>query len=173
MSSKIGNWVSSQKGLTLTELMVAISIVAILAMVGVASFSNSLPRYRLNATARDLLSDMRMARQLAATENRQYAVQFLTTTSYKVVHGNQPLIQSSTSFPAYTGKDNVKANTGVSWTMPAMMPLFQPNGLISRWDPSSNIVSAGAPDAIVLTNNAVPVDTKTVVIGTSGRIRIQ
>lgn len=169
MSSKIGKWVSSQKGLTLTELMVAISIVAILAMVGVTTFSSSLPRYRLNGTARDLLSDMRLARQQAATENWQYAIQFLTPTTYNVVRGNQALIQSSTSFtpPVKSGK----ANTGVSWTMPVTMPVFQPNGLISRWDPSSNIVSAGAPSSIDLNDSHG--NTKTVVIGATGRIRIQ
>lgn len=173
MNSKKEERLSDQKGLTLPELMITISIVAILAMIGIASFSNSLPRYRLNATARDLLSDMRMARQQAATENRQYAIQFLTTTSYKIVYGNQPLILNSTSFPALTGKDNVKAQTGVSWTMPATMPLFDPNGLIGRWVPSSNTVSAAAPASIVLIDNKVPPDTKTIVIGTSGRIRIQ
>ncbi len=173
MRSINGKRWSDQKGLTLVELMVAVSIVGILALVGVASFSGSLPRFRLNATSRNLLSDMRLARQLAATENRQYAIQFLTTTSYKIVRGNQTLIQSSTSFPAYAGKDNVKAETGVTWTMPATMPLFQPNGLISRWDPSSNPVSAVAPASIVLTDNGDPVSTKTVVIGTGGKIRIE
>ncbi len=171
MSSETGKALSDQKGLTLTELLVAISIVMILALVGVTSFSSSLPRYRLNGTARDLLSDMRLARQQAATENWQYAIQFLDSTSYKVVTGNMPLIQSSTSFTPLKGKDNVKANTGVSWTMPATMPVFQPNGLISRWDPSSNIVSAGAPASIDLNDSHG--NTKTVVIGATGRIRIQ
>lgn len=171
MSSKKEMRLSDQKGLTLPELMITISIVAILAMVGVASFSNSLPRYRLNATARDLLSDMRMARQQAATENRQYAIQFLSTTSYNVVHGDQPLIQSSVSF--IPPIKIVTAQTGVSWAMPATMPLFDPNGLIGSWVPSSNTVSAAAPASIVLIDNKVPPDTKTIVIGTSGRIRIQ
>jgi len=171
MSSKNAKRFSDQKGLTLPELMITISIVMILSMIGVASFSNSLPRYRLNATARDLLSDMRLARQLAATENRQYALQFLTTTSYKIVHGDQTLIQSSVSFPAYTGKDNVKAQTGVSWVMPAMMPLFQPNGLIGSWVPSTNMVSTAAPPSIALSDGHG--DAKTVIIGSTGRIRIQ
>jgi prepilin-type N-terminal cleavage/methylation domain-containing protein len=171
MSSKKEKRLSDQKGLTLPELMITISIVMILSIIGVASFSDSLPRYRLNATSRDLLSDMRMARQQAATENRQYAIQFLSTTSYNVVHGDKPLIQSSVSVNPPI--KSVTAQTGVSWTMPATMPLFDPNGLIGSWVPSSNTVSAAPPASIVLIDNKVPPDTKSIVIGTSGRIRIQ
>lgn len=171
--SKTGKALSDQKGFTLIELMVTISIVTFLAMVGVGTFSGSLPRYRLNATARDLVSDMRFARQLAATNNWQYAIQFFSPTSYNIVSGDQPLIKNSIIFPAYMDKDNVKAQTGVSWTTPATMPLFDPNGLIYSWTPAGNTLSAIAPDSIRLTDNAAPVHTKTVVISTGGKIRIQ
>jgi len=157
-----------QKGLTLPEVMVVISIVALLALIGVSSFSGSLPLYRLKASARDLVSDMRLARQQAATENWQYAIKFLTPNTYDLVRGDNPLIQNSGAFVTVK---SVTAGRDVTWTMPAGMPLFQPNGLISRWDPLSNAVSAVAPDSIVMTDyNA---DTKTVVIGTSGRIRVE
>jgi len=162
------NTALGQKGITLPEVVVVVSIVAILSLVGITSFSNSIPTYRLKATARDLVSDMRMARQQAAGENWQYAVNFLSTTSYSVVRGNQPLIQNST---ALVTLKSVTATHDVSWALPVGMPLFQPNGIISRWDPISNTVSAVAPDAIVMTN--VHSDTKTVVIGTGGRIRVQ
>jgi len=168
MRSNTEKMLSGQKGITMTELLVTISIITILASVGVASFFNSLPRYRLNATTRDLVSDLRLARQQAATENWQYAVQFLSTTSYNVVRGDQPLIQSSTSFSTIK---SVNAQTSVSWSMPAAMPLLQPNGLIARWVPSGNSVTAGAPDSIVLTDPHT--DTKTVIISAGGRIHIQ
>lgn len=143
MNSKKGKRVSDQRGLTLPELMITISIVMILSMIGVASFSSSLPLYHLKASARDLVSDMRMARQQAATQNVSNSLQFLTTTSYTVL-----------------GK-TVTAPKDVSWTMPAVTLLsFQPNGLIT-----------GAPVSIVMTDSKG--DTKTVIVNSVGRIRIQ
>ncbi|HET6466297.1 MAG TPA: GspH/FimT family pseudopilin [Nitrospiria bacterium] len=134
---------SNQKGFTLVELMVTVSIVIILAAVGVGTFFNSLPRYRLNAAARDLVSNMRMARQTAATQNTPYSIQFLTTTTYSIL-----------------GKV-VSAPNDVSWAMPAVPVLsFQPNGLIS-----------GGP--VVLTMNDSHGDIKTVNISATGRIHIQ
>jgi prepilin-type N-terminal cleavage/methylation domain-containing protein len=143
MSTRKIKRLSDQKGLTLPELIITISIVMILSMIGVASFSSSLPLYRLKAIARDLVSDMRMARQQAATANVSYSIQFLTTTSYTVL-----------------GKV-VTAPHDISWTMPAVTTLnFQPNGLIT-----------GAPVSIVMNDSHG--DTKTVIVNAVGRIRIQ
>jgi Tfp pilus assembly protein FimT len=144
MSTRKEKRLSDQKGLTLPELLIIISIVMILSMIGVANFSSSLPLYHLKATARDLVSDMRMARQQAATANVSYSIQFLTTTSYTVL-----------------GKV-VTAPHDISWTtMPAVTLLnFQPNGLIT-----------GAPVSIVMNDSHG--DTKTVIVNAVGRIRIQ
>lgn len=169
MSSKHKQGYLDQDGLTLPELMIVIALVAILGLIGVTSFSNSLPGYRLKATARDLVSDMRSARQQAATENWQYAIKFLTPTSYAIVRGaDQAALQSATSLVTVK---SVTAARDISWAMPVAMPLFYPNGLIGSWDPSSNTVSAVAPDSVALSNPDP--DTKTIIIGTSGRIRIQ
>ena len=134
---------TNQKGFTMVELMVTVSIVIILAAVGVGTFYNSLPRYRLNAAARDLVSNMRMARQMAATQNSANSIQFLSTTSYSIL-----------------GKV-VTAPNDVSWVIPAVPVLsFQPNGLIG-----------GGP--VVLTMNDAHGDAKTVNISATGRIHIQ
>ena len=123
--------------------MVAVSIVVILAAVGVGTFYNSLPRYRLNAAARDLVSNMRMARQMAATQNITYNIQFLSTTTYSIL-----------------GKV-VTAPTDVSWAMPAVPVLnLQSNGMIG-----------GGP--IAVTMNDSHGDIKTVNISATGRIHIQ
>jgi len=138
-----GKVLKNQKGFTMAELMIAVSIVIILAAVGVGTFYSSLPRYRLNAAARDLVSNMRMARQMAATQNSSYSIQFLSTTSYSIL-----------------GKV-VSAPHDVSWAMPAVAVLnFQPNGMIS-----------GGP--VVVTMNDSHGDAKTVNISATGRIHIQ
>lgn len=143
MDTKKENRLTNQRGLTLPELMVVISIITILGAIGIGTFVNSMPHHHLNAAARDLVSDIRMARQKAATENVPYSIQFLSTTTYTIL-----------------GKV-VTAPHDVSWAMPAVPILnFQPNGLIS-----------GGP--VVVTMNNSNGDTKTVNISATGRIHIQ
>lgn len=65
-----------ERGFTLVELIIAIAIIGILAAVGIPDFLASLPAYRLRAAARDLVSRMQTARQLAVKNNADAAIVF-------------------------------------------------------------------------------------------------
>jgi prepilin-type N-terminal cleavage/methylation domain-containing protein len=66
----------NQLGFTLNELMIVVAIIAILGTISVPTFLNTMPRYRLRKTARDLCSEMRKARMTAVKQNRNVSIAF-------------------------------------------------------------------------------------------------
>jgi prepilin-type N-terminal cleavage/methylation domain-containing protein len=61
---------ATRKGFTATELMVAMTIVSLLAAVATADILSGLPKRRLTQAARQIVSDLTAARMTAAAENR-------------------------------------------------------------------------------------------------------
>ena len=166
--------IRNQKGLTLTELMIAVSIAVLLAGAGMVTFSGQLPSLQLKAAARDYVADVWRARQRAVNENRQYAVQFLSPTSYRIVRGDQEILrQSGTLVPILTRdfREGQAGRSHVQYLVPETAPVFRPDGMISRWDGGLGGFDAGAPDELLFTSTENR--TKTVSISRLGRIKIQ
>jgi len=67
---------SNQKGLTLTELMVVLSIIVITAAIAIPMYVSDLPRQRTKAAAQGLLADLRNARGRAVANNAFYLICF-------------------------------------------------------------------------------------------------
>ena len=63
-------------GYTLLELMVALSIIAVLAVACISNFSATLPRYKLRAAVSAVLSTLNNARLRAVKENSVVVVHF-------------------------------------------------------------------------------------------------
>ena len=70
------NTMKRDSGFTLAEIMVVISIIAIMSAVAIPSFISWLPNYRLSSGARDVLSVIELARLTAVRENASVAVTF-------------------------------------------------------------------------------------------------
>ena len=68
--------IKSQKSFTLIEILIVIGIIVVLAGIGFPVFRSYQPTLQLNGTARDLISNLRYAQQLALTEQIEYCVQF-------------------------------------------------------------------------------------------------
>ena len=71
---------SSNCGLTLLELIVAISVMAIVTAYGVASFGGFLERQRLKAAGETIFSDLRFAQSEAIKRNKKVYVTFKKQT---------------------------------------------------------------------------------------------
>ena len=76
-------------GFTLVELMGILVVMGILASVAIPGFSRWMPGYRLKGAARDLYSDMQLAKMEAARNNAECALIFdQANNSYQLVPGN-------------------------------------------------------------------------------------
>lgn len=87
----------NQKGYTLTELMVVVAIVGVVAAMAVPTYLSYLPHLRLNAAVRDIVSYIRSARAQAAVKGRNIQL--------NLIIGNYPgadtiqLLDSTTGTP--------------------------------------------------------------------------
>ena len=98
-------------GFTKLELLVTMSIMAISASLAVPGFMSWLPNYRLKGAARDLYSNLVLAKSGAIRDRGEWAVKFdAAGNSYQVVSGGLDGIYSTTgdnvvlktvSLPAY------------------------------------------------------------------------
>jgi Tfp pilus assembly protein FimT len=78
---------NKKKGFSVTDLMVAIVIMTILAAVTTPSLVGALPGYRLKAAGRDVASQMRKARRTAIKENRKVSIRFDLESERMLVDG--------------------------------------------------------------------------------------
>ena len=65
-----------KSGFTLTELVIVIVVLGILTAVGVPNFLSWLPKYRLKSAARDLYSNMQLAKMAAIRANGNCSVTY-------------------------------------------------------------------------------------------------
>ena len=65
-----------RSGFTLIELTIVIVLLAILAGVGVPNFLSWLPKYRLKRAARDLYSNLQLAKMTAIKANKKCRVNY-------------------------------------------------------------------------------------------------
>ena len=65
-----------QKGFSLIELMVAVSIIGILLAIAIPGFIKMAPRMKLKGAARDVVSDIQLAKTMALRDRKTYSIQF-------------------------------------------------------------------------------------------------
>ena len=79
-------------GFTITELMVTIAVIAILASLAIPNFIAWLPNYRLQSGAEEIQSTLQLARVTAIKENATATVSFDTANeTYRASVGGQTI----------------------------------------------------------------------------------
>jgi len=74
-----------KQAFTLIELIVTVTIIAVITAAGIASFSTLVPR-RLEAEARKIVSDLCWAREMAVARHQNYIVDFDTTNERYIIY---------------------------------------------------------------------------------------
>jgi prepilin-type N-terminal cleavage/methylation domain-containing protein len=78
--------IKGTKGLTIIELVVVMSILAVMVLISIPNIGRWLPRYRLRSAVRDVASTMQLARLGAIKDNKEWAIQFDTNAqTYRVL----------------------------------------------------------------------------------------
>jgi prepilin-type N-terminal cleavage/methylation domain-containing protein len=82
---------NGKKGLTIIELVVVMCILGVMVLIAVPNIGRWLPRYRLRSAARDVASNMQLARLGAIKDNREWAILFDTAgQSYRIISNKGP-----------------------------------------------------------------------------------
>lgn len=70
----------NERGITFIELMTVVAVIGIMAALAVPSFLSYMPKLKVKAAARDVVSQLRLARSKAVSERRPYGVMFNVST---------------------------------------------------------------------------------------------
>lgn len=135
--------VGKNSGFTLWEMMTVIGIIAILAATAIPNFLAWLPKYKLGAAARDLLSAMQHARLTAVKNNAAVQVKFYPDrNNYKI-------------FADYDGDKDQDADepTIKSSNMPAGVDLRGTNFTNDTLNFNSMGLASGSGGTISIANN--------------------
>lgn len=150
------NLPGNHRGFTLTELMIVVALMAILAAIAVPNIIAQMPKYRLNGAARQVLGDLVAARMQAVSQNNETKVFFLDNHRYMILDDDDNDGTADTGEATQT-KDIQADYYDVTFSpIPGTDPVFQPRGTASNM-------------TIILANSS---GTKTITISTAGRVKI-
>jgi len=112
-----------QSGFSLVELMVVLSIMAVIAAVCIPAVVNALPAYRLEHAARQLSGQLRKARSTAIRENRKVEVRFFAGQRTYRIDGRTMTLAEGITF----GYGHARRPAGAGRVLPSDGITFRSN----------------------------------------------
>jgi type IV fimbrial biogenesis protein FimT len=146
-----------QQGVTLLETMITLTIVGILVSVAVLLYVGQVPQARLNGAARQVMSDLMLARRQAVSRSQQVRVYFPDDQQYKICYDANGDGMVTDCEGNAAAKDIQATYDGVTISA-NQNPVFHPRGTVS-------------PMATITVKNAT--GSRDITISSAGRIRIK
>jgi prepilin-type N-terminal cleavage/methylation domain-containing protein len=79
--------VKGKSGFTLLEVMIVVSIIAVLSAIAVPNFTNWAPKFRLWSATDDIVKHLMLARMTAISQNKDVEVTFFKNEGkYRITH---------------------------------------------------------------------------------------
>lgn len=141
-------------GFTLIEIIVTMTLIAILSAIAIPNWNTLLPNYALKSAGRQVQSELHKLKSRAVSENASFHLVFSTTTSY--------IIEKKPSGGSYTA-------TGESRTLPDGITLAGTSDTTLGF--TSRGISIDSTDKTVKLCN-IKSSGKNIVLTEIGRIRI-
>jgi len=124
-------------GFTAMELLVAIAVVAVVLAVAIPSFMSWLPTLRLSSAARQVATDLQVARMKAISQNTSNTVTFSTSTGvYTFTIGSET-------------RDIDDLYPGIAIASVSANPVFTPRGTTSNSSTVTITLSNGGTQKLV------------------------
>ena len=76
---------ASQQGFTLTELLIVLGILSVVALIGGSWLSTQIPHYHLNGAVRQVRADLLAARMQAVSQGNEFRVLFSEAHQYDIL----------------------------------------------------------------------------------------
>ena len=140
-------------GFTVMELVVVIAVAMLITGIAVPSFLSWLPTLRLSNGARQVATDLQLARMKAISQNAKFRLNFTSGTSYEFQKDNS-------GFGYESGPFSLPEGITVTETTPFTTSEFQPRGTAN---------TGVGISTITLSNGS---DTKQVAIKLVGRVNV-
>jgi prepilin-type N-terminal cleavage/methylation domain-containing protein len=103
-----------EKGLTVIEMLVVIAIIVIISSMGLFIFNTYQASIDLTGSARELVSDLRLAQQLSISEQTRHGVQFLKSErKYQIIrYGDTEEVLKEKELPATISYQSISGLSG-------------------------------------------------------------
>jgi type II secretion system protein H len=150
-------------GLTLIELMTVVAIIGIVAAMAVPSFLSYMPKLRVKSAARDIVSQLRLARSKSVAERRPFGVAFDMSKNsvYTFADTDNPAGQSYSTSDSVVHADTLNTDISLnSCTYANNCVVFNATGAAST---SGDLQVVTGDGSIIMSIN---------ILASTGRVRL-
>lgn len=162
---------SRQAGFSLIELVMVAALMGIMTAITVPQLAGQRRLIRAAAVPRDIMTQLRYARQMAMSQRQAYTFQYNNTTKQIIIIDNNSsgaILLNDANYPNNSGSSVISTtdltgsgldSTEINYGIPSGLPTGALSDGVSMTSlTSGKITITFQPDGTVVDNNGIPVD---------------